>query len=227
MVGGDSSLGLGLGNRPAREARGRVLFSDRFSGVDVPAFDRSNVDGYAVRAEETFGASEDAPGRLRLNAEEVHTGIVPGEVVARGTATAIATGGMLPRGADAVLMVEHARIEGDTLVIERPIAPGGNVSFAGTDIARGELVLRRGTVLTARETGLLAAIGRGEISVFRRPRVAIISTGDEIIAPGESPRPACVFDANATLLADAVRDLGGEVLPLGIIGDDAAASNPP
>ncbi|MFO0889457.1 MAG: molybdopterin biosynthesis protein [Isosphaeraceae bacterium] len=202
------------------EALGRVLARDVCAEVDVPAFDRSNVDGYALRAEETYGASEDDPRHLRLNPEEIATGVVPSLPVDPGSATSIATGGMLPRGADSVLMVEHARVDGDRLIISRPVAPGANVGFAGTDMARGELVLRRGTRLSARETGVLAAIGQADVPVFRRPRVAILSTGDEIIAPGSAPRPAAVYDANATLLADAVRELGGEPLSLGIVGDD-------
>jgi putative molybdopterin biosynthesis protein len=205
---------------PLSSALGRVLAEDVASEVDVPSFDRSNVDGYALRAEETFGASEEAPIRLTLNAEEIPTGVVPARPVGAGTATPIATGGMLPRGADAVLMVEHARVEGDRLVVTRPVAPGAHLSFAGTDVARGEIVLRRGVNLTARETGLLAAIGRATVPVARRPRVAIVSTGNEVIAPGTPPRPAAVYDANATLLADAVRELGGEPIALGIVGDD-------
>jgi putative molybdopterin biosynthesis protein len=208
---------------PLATALGRVLADDVAADVDVPAFDRSNVDGYALRAEETYGAAEETPRRLRLNPEELAAGVVPCRPVMPGTATPIATGGMLPRGADAVLMVEHARLEGDDLVLLRPVAPGAHVSFAGTDVARGELVLRRGTVLTARETGLLAAIGRAEVEALRRPRVAILSTGDEVIAPGTPSRPASVYDANATLLADAVRELGGEPVPLGLVGDDEAA----
>lgn len=210
---------------PLATALGRVLADDVAADVDVPAFDRSNVDGYALRAEETYGAAEETPRRLRLNPEELATGVVPRRPVMPGTATPIATGGMLPRGADAVLMVEHARIDGDDLVLLRPVAPGAHVSFAGTDVARGELVLRRGTVLTARETGLLAAIGRAEVEALRRPRVAILSTGDEVIAPGTPSRPATVYDANATLLADAVRELGGKPVPLGIVGDDETVLN--
>ena len=137
-----------------------------------------------------IGASEEAPRRLEVNPEEIATGTRA--VAVRGRPArrrAIATGGMLPRGADSVLMVEHARVEADRLIVTRPVAPGANVSFAGTDMARGELVLRRGTRLTARETGVLAAIGRGEVAVVRRPRVAILSTGDEIIAPGTPATP--------------------------------------
>ena len=205
---------------PLAEGLGRVLASDVLAGVDVPAFDRSNLDGYAVRASDTFGASEDAPIRLVLNPEELATGVVPRLVVTIGTATPIATGGMLPRGADAVLMIEHANFEGASISIRRPVAPGAGVSFAGTDVARGELVLRRGTTLTSRETGVLAAIGMDPIAVVRRPRVAILSTGDEIIPPGTPPRPGAVYDSNATILADAVRELGGQALPLGIVADD-------
>jgi len=202
---------------------GRVLASDVITEVDVPAFDRSNVDGFALRAEETFGAAEESPRRFRLNGEELATGVVPRQVVGPGTATPIATGGMTPRGADAVVMVEHSAIEGEGLLVLRPVAPGSGVTFAGTDMARGELVLRRSTRLTSRETGVLAAIGRDEIEVIRRPTVAILSTGDEIIAPGTPSRPASVYDANATMLADAVREIGGEPLALGIVGDEESA----
>src|SRR3954471_18669769 len=121
------------------EALGRVLASDVVAEIDVPGFDRSNVDGFAVRAEETYGAAEETPRRLRLNAEELATGVVPRSSVAPGTATSIATGGMLPRGADAVVMVESTAIagEGADLLVLRPVAPGAGVTFAGTDMARG------------------------------------------------------------------------------------------
>jgi putative molybdopterin biosynthesis protein len=208
---------------PLYEALGRVLAGDVTAAIDVPAFDRSNVDGYALHAEETYGAAEESPRTLRLESVEIPTGVVPERPLEPGAAIAIATGAMLPRGADAVLMVEHARVEGDQLLVTRPVAPGANVSFAGTDMARGELVLRRGTRLTPRETGVLAALGRDTVAVVRRPRVAIISTGNEILDPAETPRPGMVFDVNATLLADAVRELGGEPVRLGVVADDAAA----
>lgn len=208
---------------PLAEALGRVLAEDVRTEVDVPAFDRSNVDGYALRAGDTFGASEEAPRSLAVNPEDVVTGTVPRLTVAPGSATPIATGAPLPRGADAVVMVEHASLDRDRLLVARPVAPGGNVSFAGTDMARGELVLRKGTRLTSRETGVLAAIGRGDIRAVRRPRVAILSTGDEVVPPGVALPPASVYDSNGTILADAVRELGGEPIALGIVGDDPAA----
>lgn len=205
------------------DALGRVLAADVVAPVDVPSFDRSNVDGFAVVAEDTFGAAEEFPKILRLADEVIHTGVMPSTVVAAGNAVAIATGGMMPRGADAVVMVEHAHVDGCELRVGRAVSPGSGVSFAGTDMTAGETVLRRGQILTSRDTGVLAAVGVAAVDVWRRPLVAILSTGDEIIAPGEPMRPARIYDSNAQVLADAVRELGGEPLRLGIVADDSEA----
>ena len=208
------------------DALGRVLAEDVRAGVDVPGFDRSNMDGFAVRAADTFGASEEEPVRLRLNAETIATGVAPGVEVAAGTATSIATGGMLPRGADAVAPVEVTDVDPDDpsqVLVRAARVPGAAVSFAGTDMGRGETVLFAGTRLTSRETGVLAAIGRERIAVVRRPRVAILSTGDEIVQPGEAMRPGLVFDSNGRILADAVRELGGEPEFVGAFRDDVDA----
>ncbi len=207
-------------------ALGRVLAEDIRATVDVPGFDRSNMDGFAVRAADTFGVSEEEPVRLRLNDEILATGITPQIEVAPGTATTIATGGMLPRGADAVAPIEvtDADPEDPALVLVRaPRVPGVAVSFAGTDMGRGETVLFSGTRLTSRETGVLAAIGCERVECIRRPRVAILSTGDEIVQPGESMRPGLVFDSNGRILADAVRELGGEPIFWGAFRDDVDA----
>jgi len=217
------ALALGpLGDEevPLDSALDRVLAADVAAPLDVPSFDRSNYDGYAVRAADTYGAGEEEPRRVRLLAEVLATGAAPAGEVAARTAMAIATGGMLPRGADAVVMVEHTEADGPELLIRSAVTPGHGVSFAGSDIAAGETVLRRGELLTSRETGVLAAIGACRVRVWRRPRVAIVSTGDEIIAPGEPMRPGLVYDSNARILADAVRELGGIPLPLGIVRDD-------
>src|SRR5439155_16896230 len=147
---------------------------------------------------------------------------VPTEGVSPGTAIAIATGAVVPRGADAIVMIEYTNVVNGTLLVRRPATPGLNITFAGTDIGKGETILRAGEVLTSRETGVLAALGLSSISVVRRPRIAILSTGNELIPPGAAPRPGCVFDSNATILADAVRELGGEPVPLGIVADDSA-----
>ncbi len=205
------------------EALQRVLAEDVVAPVDVPGFDRSNVDGFAVRAEDTFGASEEGPRVLRLTGEVLATGVLPQFPVLPGTATVIATGGVVPRGADAIVMVEHTESEEASLLVRRPVTPAANLTYAGTDIGRGETVLRRGDLLTSRETGVLAALGVPRVRVVRRPRVAIVSTGDELIAPGESMRPGLVYDSNATVLADAVRELGGEPVPLGIVPDNRDA----
>jgi putative molybdopterin biosynthesis protein len=202
------------------DALGRVLAADVVAPIDVPGFDRANVDGFAVRAEDTFGASEDDPRRLRLNDEVLATGIQPRQTVEPGTATAIATGAIVPRGADAVVMIEYTDADAARLTVRRPAAPGANITFAGTDIGRGETVLRRGELLTSRETGVLAALGVARVAVVRLPRVAVISTGDEIIPAGAPMRPGLVYDSNATILADAVRELGGAPVPLGIVPDD-------
>jgi putative molybdopterin biosynthesis protein len=204
------------------DALGRVLAEDVRAEVDVPGFDRSNMDGFAVRAEDTYGATENDPVSLRLNSETIPTGVAPSQEVLPGTATSIATGGMLPRGADAVLPVEFTDVRGETIVARHERVPGAAVSFAGTDIGWGETVVFRGAQLTSRETGVLAAIGCSEVSVVRRPRVAILSTGDEIVQPGESMRPGLVFDSNGRILADAVRELGAEPLFLGAFRDDEA-----
>ena len=214
---------LGADTVPLEEALGRVLAEDVRAEVDVPGFDRSNMDGFAVRAEDTFGASEDAPVTLALERETIATGVVPQTEVRSGRAMMIATGGMLPRGADAVVPVEVTDVEGEVLTVRRAVVPGGALSFAGTDMGQGETVLFRGTRLTSRETGVLAAIGRREVSVVRRPRVAILSTGDEIVQPGEAMRPGLVFDSNGRILADAVRELGGEPRFLGAFRDDVDA----
>jgi putative molybdopterin biosynthesis protein len=227
---------LGCEPVPLDQALDRVIAEDVIATVDVPGFDRANVDGFAVHAADTFGATEAHPRFIALNPEVLSPGIVPRESVRAGTATTIATGGMLPRGADAVLMVEFSDIAGpkpapeaatpdcqsaqSEIAITRAVSPGEHVSFAGTDIARGETVLRAGQVLTSREIGVLAAIGVATVTVFRRPRVAILSTGDEIIAPGEPPQPGAVYDSNAAILSAAVRELGGEPVLLGIVADD-------
>ncbi|MEM9176369.1 MAG: molybdopterin biosynthesis protein [Myxococcota bacterium] len=223
VVGGAA---LGSETIPLEAALGRVLAEDVRAGVDVPGFDRANMDGFAVRAADTFGVAEEEPVRLRLNDEILATGIAPEIEVREGTATTIATGGMLPRGADAVAPIEVTDVDPDDpafVLVRAPRVPGAAVSFAGTDMGRGETVLFAGTKLTSRETGVLAAIGCERLEVVRRPRVAILSTGDEIVQPGEAMRPGLVFDSNGRILADAVAELGGEPVFYGAFRDDLEA----
>jgi putative molybdopterin biosynthesis protein len=206
-------------------ALGRILAEDVRAEVDVPSFDRSNMDGFAVQAADTYGATEEAPVRLRLNRETIPTGIHPREEVKPGTATSIATGGMVPRGADAVVPVEHTDLQeiDEHVIVRRAAVPGAAISFAGTDIGRGETVLFAGARLTSRETGMLAAIGKDRVPVVRRPRVALLSTGDEIVEPGAPMRPGLIYDSNARIIADAVREIGGDPWFVGTFPDDEKA----
>ena len=213
---------VGTESVPLDQALGRTLAEPVAAGIDVPGFDRANVDGFAVRAADTVGAMEESPVVLRLNGETIEPGSVPGGSVAPGTATPIATGATLPRGADAVVMVERTDVapDGGTVEVAAAASPGQFVAFAGTDMGLGETVLRRGQAITSREAGVLAAIGHTRATVFRRPRVAILSTGNEIVAPGDPLPAGCVYDANGPVLAAAVAEAGGEPLGRGIVPDE-------
>jgi putative molybdopterin biosynthesis protein len=208
-------------------ALGRVLARDVTAPIDVPPFDRANVDGFALRSADTVGASDSAPRRFRLNGEVIVCGHAPALEVTPGSATTIATGGMLPRGTDAVVMIEHTDLvdEGETPAIDvrRALAPGQFISYAGSDIARGEVVLRRKTRLSSREIGMLAACGLAEIDVVRRPKVAVLSTGDELAAPGDALGPARVYDSNGAIIAAAIAEAGGEAVLFGAFPDDEPA----
>jgi putative molybdopterin biosynthesis protein len=218
---------LGGETVPLANALSRVLAGDVVAPVDAPPFDRSNVDGFAVRAADTAGASDGAPRRLILNAEVVACGVEPAVEVVSGTATAIATGGVIPRGADAIVMIERTElIEEDTapaIDVLRPVASGQFISYAGSDIARGETLLRKGTRIGSREIGMLAACGLSEIGVVRRPRVAVLSTGDELVEPGQPLKPAGVYDSNGAILAAAIVEVGGEPVPFGAFPDEEVA----
>ena len=206
-------------------ALSRVLAHDVVAAVDAPPFDRSNVDGFALRAADTVGASDSNPKTFHLNAEVIACGHAPQLTVAPGTATAIATGGVIPRGADAVVMIEATELieqGAPHIELRRSAAPGQFVSYAGSDIARGETLLRRGTRIGSREIGMLAACGLAEIDVVRRPKVAVLSTGDELVEPGKPLKPASVYDSNGAIIAAAVAEAGGEPLALGAFPDDEA-----
>jgi putative molybdopterin biosynthesis protein len=209
------------------EALGRVLAHDVTAPIDVPPFDRANVDGFALRSADTAGASDIAPRRFALNGEVIVCGHAPALEVSPGSATTIATGGMVPRGADAVAMIEHTDlVDGDgvpAIDLHRTVAPGQFISYAGSDIARGEVVLRRKTRISSREIGMLAACGVAAVDVVRRPRVAVLSTGDELVAPGGVLGPARVYDSNGAIIAAAVVEAGGEPVAFGAFPDDEVA----
>ena len=210
---------------PLSEARGRVLGVDVVARVDVPGFDRSNVDGYAVRASDTYGADELDPVVLDIAPITLAAGDTPPPAFEAGAGTAIpiATGAVVPRGSDAVVMVEHTEIVDGRVAVGRSITPGSDVTFAGSDIGRGDTVLREGSILTSRDTAVLAAVGADTVDVVTRPRVAVLSTGDELVTPGSPLAAGGVYDSNQPMLLDAVAELGCEAIPAGIAPDDLDA----
>ncbi|MBQ6583267.1 MAG: molybdopterin molybdotransferase MoeA [Mogibacterium sp.] len=204
---------------PLDKARGRVLAEDIAAAEYVPDFDRSTVDGYAVRARDTFGCSDAIPAILNRQAE-ICMGEGGGFVLQPDCCASIPTGGAVPEGADSVVMLEYTEDYGDgTIGVARPVAPGENLIFRGDDVYPGRIVLRRGTVLEPQDIGSLAAIGRTEIPVLARLRVGIISTGDELIEPEQQPGPGQIRDVNSLLLAAQLTASGAEVIRYGIVPD--------
>ena len=212
---------LSIAQSKLAEGLGCTLARDILSPIDVPPFDRSNVDGFAVRSADLASAAEFAPVQLTLNEEVIACGTAPTHPVLPKTATPIATGGPIPRGADAVVMVEHTQPSGVRAIeVRRAASPGQFVSFAGSDIARGEALLRAGTVIGSREIGMLAACGLAEVPVARSVRVAVISTGDELVQPGDPLRPAAIYDSNGAIVAAAINENGGNAVFWGAVPDD-------
>ncbi len=206
------------------EALRAVPARDVVAPGPLPGFARSTVDGYAVRAADTYGASEGLPSYLDVIGT-VRMGTEPDVTVAAGTAVEIPTGGVLPMGADAVVMVEYTNETMPAVVeVSRPVAPGGGVVRADDDVAAGAVLVPAGRPLRAADLGMLAAAGITEVAVHARPRVAILSTGDEVVPPGtRTLRPGQVRDAIAPALAGLVLDAGGSPVPCGIVPDDPRA----
>lgn len=212
---------LGTEEVPLGSLLGRVLASEVVAPVDTPPFDRSVVDGFAVRSDDLRQASQTGPVLLELNQETIACGVAPALAVEPHTATYIPTGGPVPRGADAVVMIEHTNPgEGRFIAVHRAISPGQNIAFAGSDIARGQTVLHKGTVISALEIGMLAAIGKATATVWRRPRVAVLSTGSELVEPGEALPPAAVYDSNGAIIAAALEENNCVALRQPAIPDD-------
>ena len=199
-------------------AIGRVLAEDVVSEIDVPPFDRSAVDGYAVRAADTFGASQTNPKKLRVIGS-VKIGVATKLRVRRGQAAKVMTGAQMPKGADAVMMVEYTRAEGNRIEVLAPLTPGKNVSVKGEDVRAGKVVLRGGQQLRPQDVGMLSSIGKLKVRVFRRPKVAVIATGSELRPPGMKLGPAQITDINSYSLAAGVISCGGVADRLGIVPD--------
>ena len=214
---------LGAETIPTQQALGRILAVDLRAPHALPPFSRSSVDGYAVRAADTYGASASLPAYLRLSGE-VLMGALTTLEVDQGAAALVHTGGMTPRGADAVVMLEDTQVSRPgEIEILRPAAPGENVLLLGEDVQAGETVLLRGTRLRAQEIGGLMALGYTSVSVVRKPRVAILSTGDEVVAPDVDPLPGQVRDVNTYTLSAVVTQAGGEPVLFGILPDTRVA----
>jgi len=205
------------------EALGRVLASPVAAPEAAPGFNRATMDGYAVRARDTFGASVGAPQYLEIKGE-VPMGAAPVRPLLPGETLRVPTGAMLPEGADAVVMMEYTAEHPDqTLEVRRAVAPGENLLTPGEDVPAGKLLFKKGARLRPQDLGLLAALGITHLKAYRRPRVAILSSGDEIVPVARQPGPGQVRDANAHLTAAQVREGGGLPLLLGIIPDDFSA----
>lgn len=197
---------------------GRVLAQELRAAEDVPAFDRSPYDGYALRAVDTSDASAEHPVTLEI-IEEIPAGAVPTKALTAGTASKILTGAPIPPGADAVINFEATRFTAETVTVFAPLAPGKNVVRAGEDVKRGALLAAAGTVIDAGLCGTLAAQGVAAPEVYRVPRVAVFSTGSELVEPDETVRPGCIRNTNAYSLCAALRGAGLEPVYLGTAGD--------
>ena len=205
---------------PLSDSLGRILAEEVRSDIDLPDFPRSIMDGFAVRGASTFGASEGNPAYLMVKGS-VAMGEKSNLSVGSGEAVRISTGGMIPPGADSVVMVEHTEaIDDSTIEVYRSVAPGQNMVTIGEDIKKGEVILAAGNGIRPQEAGLLAALGRGEVAVFKRPVVGIISTGDEVVPVDRIPGPGQVRDVNTYTLMNQVTQLGAVAIPFGIVGDD-------
>jgi molybdopterin molybdotransferase len=223
LVDADEAAALVLDHTPVlpnervaiRDAVGRVLAEDLSAPSELPASSISAVDGFAVRA-------ADAGATLRVIGESAAGRPFAGGVEL-GTAARILTGGVLPGGADTVVMVEDVRLAGETVTVPKALRPGSNFHRPGADVKAGELVLRAGAQLGAVELGLVAALGFAEVSVHRRPRVALMSTGDELVEVGRKPGPGQITDSNRWALLAALREAGVDVRILGIGPDEAVA----
>ena len=211
---------VGKESVPLEHAYNRILAEDVIAPLDVPPFNRSTVDGYAVKAEDTFGADEERPITLKL-CGQVRVGEPPKVSIEKGTTAGIVTGAPLPEGADAVVMFEDTIQKENIVSICTSVSKGENVMEAGSDIHKGEIALRKGQMLASYEIGVLAALGVTNARVYKRPMVAILSTGAEVVEPGRPLSKGKIYDINAHALSAAVTECGGEAINLGIVEDES------
>lgn len=202
------------------EGLDRILAEDVQSAVNIPRFNRSAMDGYAVRAKDTFGASETNPMTFSV-VDSIAAGQTPTIEVEENQAIMIMTGGQLPSKADAVVMFEYTnKLDENTIEVYRPVVPKENVSLVGEDVRQGNTILKRGTTLEPQDIGMLYALNTLCIKVFEKPRIAIVSIGDELIEPGEALSPGKIINTNTPMILALTRKLGGFPIDLGISRDD-------
>lgn len=200
----------------------RIIWEDIYSTINVPEFNRSTVDGYAVISKDTFGASESLPSFLK-NVGEVQMGESTGIILGSGECCYVPTGGMLPENCDGVVMVEYSEVLDDaTVCIQTAIAPKENILQLGEDVTKGQIIFYRGHKLRSQDIGVLAGMGLTKIKVYRKPKVSIISTGDEIVSPEEEVKPGQIKDMNTYSLATAVSKDGCEVVAMAVVKDNFA-----
>ena len=205
---------------PLAQALGRTLAEDVAAAEYVPDFDRSTVDGYALRARDTFGCSDAIPAILTRQGA-IRMGEEVSFALREGCCAAIPTGGAVPRGADSVVMLEYTEDYGDgTVGIARPVAPGENMIFRGDDVRPGKLLLQKGHVLRPQDMGALAALGVSEVEVRVPLRVGILSTGDELVPPDQQPGPSQIRDVNSVLVESQLKAFGADARFYGIVPDD-------
>lgn len=214
---------MALEKIPLVDSVGRILAEDIRSGIDLPDFSRAIMDGFAVNGSSTFGASEGNPAYLSVKGS-VSMGKSPSLSVGPGEAVRISTGGMLPAGADSVVMIEHTEaIDETTIEVYRSVAPGQNMIQIGEDIRKGEVLLRCGGKIRPQEAGMLAALGKETVTVYKKPTIGIISTGDEVVPVNACPSPGQIRDVNTYTLYGLIQEMGATATPFGIIGDDYEA----
>jgi len=210
---------IGVEEIPLLDALDRVLAHDATASLDIPPFNRSTVDGYAVKAKDTFGAEENKPIKLKVYGT-VNVGEPTEIVVKEGLAAEIVTGAPIPEGADAVVMFEDTERKDDYLYVYNAVTKDENVMKAGADIEKGDTILHARQVLGSREIGALAAVGLAKTKVFKIPQIAVLSTGPEITEPGKKLLPGKIYDINAYSLSVAVRESGGKPVYLGVFPDN-------